>query len=150
MIDFPTRRAVALSLALLGAAATAQDAPQSLPTIKLRAGMHVIQAEVAQTPQQRSTGLMFRKTMGTNSGMLFASDQPSQQCFWMKNTLLPLSIAFIEDDGSVVNIEEMKPQTLDSHCSSRPVRFVLEMNEGWFASRGIKPGSRLEGAPFKR
>jgi uncharacterized protein len=139
-----------LALALLCGQALAQDMPQKLPAIKLSAGMHVIQAELAQTPEERSTGLMFRKAMATNEGMLFAFEEPGQQCFWMKNTLLPLSVAFIADDGSVVNIENMKPQTLDSHCSTKPVRFVLEMNEGWFAKRGIKPGMKLQGAPFNR
>jgi uncharacterized protein len=143
-----SKTCVCLGLALLCGAATAQEAPQRLPSIKLSAGMHVIQAELAQTPEERSTGLMFRKSMGTNDGMLFAFEVPGQQCFWMKNTLLPLSVAFIADDGSVVNIESMKPQTLDSHCSAKPVRFVLEMNEGWFAKRGIKPGTKLQGAPF--
>jgi len=142
-----------LFAALLLAASTfasAQDGPQKLPSITLNAGMHLIQAEVAQTPEQRSTGLMFRSTMGTNEGMLFAFEEPGQQCFWMKNTLLPLSVAFVDDDGSVVNIENMKPQTLDSHCSKKPVRFVLEMNDGWFAKRGIKPGFKLSGKPFAR
>jgi uncharacterized membrane protein (UPF0127 family) len=138
------------ALHLLGASALAQDAAQSLPAIKLSAGMHVIQAELAQTPDQRSTGLMFRKTMGTNDGMLFVFEQAGQQCFWMKNTLLPLSIAFIADDGGIVNIDAMKPQTLESHCSTKPVRFVLEMNDGWFAKRGIKAGMKLQGAPFQR
>ena len=137
-------------LALLGSPVLAQDGPQKLPAIKLSAGMHAIQAEVARTPEERSTGLMFRKTMGTNEGMLFSFEQPGQQCFWMMNTLLPLSVAFIADDGSIVNIESMKPQTLDSHCSIKPVRYVLEMNQGWFASRGIKPGTKLQGAPFVR
>ncbi len=133
---------------LLCATALAQTGPQKLPSIRLNAGIHNIQAEVAQSPDERSTGLMFRKEMGTNEGMLFAFDQPAQQCFWMKNTLLPLSIAFIADDGSIVNIDHMKPQTLESHCSTQPVRFVLEMNEGWFDKRGIKPGTKLRGAPF--
>ena len=88
--------------------------------------------------------------MPHNDGMLFVFPQATQQCFWMKNTLLPLSAAFIADDGTVVNIEDMKPQTLDSHCSKKPVRFVLEMNQGWFAKRGIKQGSQLTGEPFKR
>jgi len=86
--------------------------------------------------------------MAVSDGMLFVFEQPGQQCFWMKNTLIPLSVAFLADDGSVVNIEEMAPQTLDGHCSTKPVRFVLEMNQGWFAKRGIKPGSKLRGAPF--
>jgi len=133
---------------LLCATVLAQTGPQKLPSIRLNAGIHNIQAEVAQSPDERSTGLMFRKEMGTNEGMLFAFEQPAQQCFWMKNTLLPLSIAFIADDGSIVNIDHMKPQTLDSHCSTKPVRFVLEMNEGWFDKRGIKPGTKLRGAPF--
>ena len=127
---------------------SAQDGPQKLPAIRLNAGIHNIQAELAQTPDQRATGLMFRKTMGNNDGMLFAFEEPGMQCFWMKNTLLPLSIAFIADDGSIVNLDDMKQQTLDSHCSTKPVRFVLEMNRGWFAKRGIKAGSKLQGAPF--
>ena len=143
--------AIACSAFLLATGiASAQTAAQKLDSIRLSAGMHVIQAELAQTPDERSTGLMFRKTMGTNEGMLFAFEQAGQQCFWMKNTLLPLSVAFIADDGSVVNIDDMKPQTLASHCSTQPVRFVLEMNEGWFARRGIKAGSKIQGAPFTR
>ena len=141
-----------LLVALLCAAtaASAQDGPQKLPAITLNAGMHLIRAEVAQTPEQRSTGLMFRQAMGQNEGMLFAFEDAGQQCFWMKNTLLPLSVAFIADDGSIVNIESMKPQTEDSHCSTKPVRFVLEMNEGWFGKRGIKPGFKLQGQPFAK
>ena len=141
--------AFALLLALASAAPTlAQEASQKLPAIQLTAGMHLIRAEVAQSPDQRSIGLMHREAMGANEGMLFVFEQPGQQCFWMKNTFLPLSIAFLADDGSVVNIEDMKPQTLDSHCSKKPVRFVLEMNQGWFAKRGIRPGAKLQGRPF--
>ena len=120
----------------------------NLPRVKLNAGMHVIDAQVAASTDQRMTGLMHRKEMPQHEGMLFVFEQPSMQCFWMKNTLLPLSIAFVADDGTVVNLDDMKPQTLDSHCSAKPVRFVLEMNEGWFAKRGIKAGSRLRGGPF--
>ena len=141
--------AVAATLGLLaGGAAVAQNAPRKLDTVRLGAGMHLIVAEHARTPEERSTGLMFRTAMGTNEGMLFTFEQAGQQCFWMKNTLLPLSAAFIADDGTVVNIVDMAPQTLDSHCSTRPVRFVLEMNQGWFAKRGIQSGSRLQGPPF--
>ena len=147
MTSFP-RSIVAALLVAVCPYASAQDGPQKLPSITLNAGMHLIQAELAQTPEERSTGLMFRSAMGANEGMLFAFEQPGQQCFWMKNTLLPLSVAFVADDGSVVNIENMKPQTLDSHCSKKPVRFVLEMNDGWFAKRGIKPGFKLSGRPF--
>ena len=133
---------------LLAGAAVAQDRAQTLPAVTMKAGFHVIQAEVAGTPEQRQIGLMHRKEMPANDGMLFVFEQPAQQCFWMKNTLIPLSIAFLAEDGSVVNIEDMKPQSLDSHCSSKPVRFALEMTQGWFAQRGIKPGFRIEGAPF--
>ena len=150
MTRTPTRLALIFIATSLSATSHAQEGPQKLPSIRLGAGMHVIQAELAQSPEERSIGLMFRKTMATNDGMLFAFEQAGQQCFWMKNTLLPLSAAFIADDGSVVNIEDMKPRTLDSHCSNKPVRFVLEMNEGWFAKRGIKPGSRLQGEPFAK
>ena len=149
MTSYKTLLATVLAM-LLGAAAQAQDGPQKLDSIQLNAGMHLIRAELARTPDERSIGLMFRQTMAGNDGMLFAFEVPSQQCFWMKNTLLPLSAAFIADDGSIVNIEDMKPQTLDSHCSAKPVRFVLEMNQGWFAKRGLKAGSKLQGAPFNR
>jgi hypothetical protein len=133
---------------LVAAAAWAQSEPQKLPQIRLNAGIHNINAELAATPEQREIGLMFRPVMAANDGMLFAFERAGQQCFWMKNTLIPLSVAFVADDGAVVNIEAMKPQTLDSHCSTQPVRYVLEMNDGWFAKRGIKPGSKLRGAPF--
>ena len=140
----------AIGVALISTApAQAQSVPQRLPTTSLTAGIHVISAMVAKSPEERSIGLMYRAEMGTNEGMLFVFDDPAQQCFWMKNTLLPLSAAFVADDGTVVNIEDMKPQTLDSHCSKAPVRFVLEMNKGWFAKRGIKAGSKLSGAPFR-
>ena len=128
---------------------TAQEVAQSLPSIRLNAGMHVIKAELAQTPEQRSIGLMHRKAMPANDGMLFVFEQRAPQCFWMKNTLLPLSIAFIDDDGTVASIEEMPAGSLDSHCARQPVRYALEMNQGWFAKRGIKPGARLSGKPFK-
>lgn len=152
MIQIKTARVAAFLFSLLLAATStfAQDRQDRLPTIQLTAGIHVIQAEVAKTSLQRSIGLMNRPTMGTNEGMLFVFEVPGQQCFWMKNTLLPLSIAFLADDGTVVNIEDMKPQTLDSHCSQREVRYALEMNQGWFARRGIKPGAKLSGGPFSR
>ncbi len=126
----------------------AQGTAQSLPTLTLTAGIHRITAEVAQTAKQREIGLMFRETMAANHGMLFVFDQTAQQCFWMKNTLLPLDVAFIADNGTVVNTDRMKPRTLDAHCSTKPVRFVLEMNDGWFAKRGIAAGSKLTGKPF--
>lgn len=148
MIQIKTRTWAGLVLALAASWVSAQDRAQQLPSIQLGAGMHLIQAEVAQTDEQRAIGLMHRPSMPANNGMLFVFEQPQPQCFWMKNTLLPLSIAFIADDGTIVNIEEMKAQTLDSHCSAKPVRYALEMNTGWFAKKGIKPGSKLRGKPW--
>ena len=148
MNDSWARRAAVIAALCVAAVASDQDGPQKLAQVRLNAGIHNINAELASTPQQREIGLMFRNAMPANDGMLFVFEQPGQQCFWMRNTLIPLSVAFIGDDGSVVNIDDMKPQTLDSHCSAKPVRFVLEMNEGWFAKRGIKVGSRLRGGPF--
>jgi uncharacterized protein len=144
----PALASLALAAALLPAAA--QDAQMNLPRVTLSAGMHQIDAQVAQTPDQRATGLMFRKEMPQHEGMLFAFEQPSVQCFWMKNTLLPLTAAFVADDGTVVNLADMEPQTTASHCSDKPVRYVLEMNRGWFAKKGIKPGMKLAGEPFRK
>lgn len=139
----------ALLLALLAAPVQAQEPQMDLPRVTLMAGMHKIDAQVASTPAQRMTGLMHRRQMPQHEGMLFVFEQPSQQCFWMKNTLLPLAIAFVEDDGTIVNIDEMAPQTLDSHCSVRPVRYVLEMNQGWFDKKRVRPGMKLSGTPFR-
>ncbi len=152
MIYVKTAALLALIVALAGptAPARAQDGPQPrLQTTALTAGMHVIQAELALTPTQQMIGMMHRRTMGTNEGMLFVYDEPHRLCFWMRNTLLPLTIAFIADDGRIVNMADMKPLDESSHCASEPVRFALEMNQGWFAKRGLKPGTRLRGAPFK-
>ena len=138
-------------LFLITGSAWSQDDPQMrLPRVSLSAGMHLIQAQVAATPQERAIGLMFRKEMPVNEGMLFAFEQASEQCFWMKNTLIPLTAAFVADDGTIVNLADMQPRSLDSHCSSKPVRFVLEMNKGWFDKRGLKAGSKLSGPPFTR
>ena len=131
--------------------ATDQLAPQlKLETIKISAGMHVITAQVAMSPEQRQIGLMLRKEMRQQEGMIFVFEQPAKQCFWMKNTLLPLTAAFLADDGRIVNLVDMKPQSLDAHCSDEPVRYVLEMNQGWFAKKGIKAGNKLVGDVFHR
>lgn len=140
---------------LLGTAmslnALSQQAPQlQLPRTKLNAGMHMLDVQLAQTPEQRQIGLMWRKEMPQHEGMLFVFEQAATQCFWMRNTLIPLSAAFLADDGTIVNIADMKPQSDDSHCSEKPVRFVLEMNVGWFAKRQLKAGYQLGGAVFKR
>jgi uncharacterized membrane protein (UPF0127 family) len=146
----PTYWLATLAICLLSGPVLAQEPQTNLPRVKLSAGMHQIDAQVAQTPAQRATGLMWRKEMPQHEGMLFAFEQPSVQCFWMMNTLLPLSAAFVADDGTIVNIADMKPQSTDSHCSARPVRFVLEMNQGWFSKKGIQAGAKLSGEPFRK
>ena len=143
--------AALLWLALAGSAwaQPAGGVPQRLQAITLQAGMHNIRAELAATPEQRQIGLMFRKDLASHEGMLFIFDEPTPQCFWMRNTPTPLTIAFINDDGSIVNLADMQPFDESSHCSAKPVRYVLEMNQGWFTKRGIKAGFKLAGAPFK-
>ena len=147
--------AAALLTVALGLQSTAAPAQEAAPQLNLQRteltiGMHRIDAQVAATPQERQTGLMHRKEMPQHEGMLFVFEQPAQQCFWMKNTLLPLTAAFVDDHGTIVNLADMKPQTLDSHCSTKPVRYVLEMNQGWFAKKNIKAGAKLGGALFSR
>lgn len=137
--------AAAALLSLVACGAGAQNA--RFPTIQLSAGMHLIQAEVAQTDAQRQQGLMFREKMANNHGMVFVFDQVTSQCMWMKNTPLPLSVAFIDAEGKIVNIEDMQPKTLDSHCSAKPVKYALEMNLGWFKQKNVKPGSTVNGLP---
>jgi uncharacterized membrane protein (UPF0127 family) len=122
------------------------DRPQpqpTLPRVDIQAGMHVIKAEVAADGATRMRGLMMRERLGTNEGMLFVFEQKAGHCFWMKNTLIPLSIAFIDDDGTIANILDMKPHDESSHCPVRAVRYALEMEQGWFAKRGVKAGARL-------
>lgn len=137
--------ALALGLAFVQTA-PAQESPQlNLPRVKLSAGMHQIDAQVAQTPAQRQIGLMHRREMPQHEGMLFVFEQPAVQCFWMRNTLIPLSIAFIDDDGRIVNIADMQPRSDDSHCSAAPIRLALEMEQGWFAKRGVGPGATIGG-----
>lgn len=126
-----------------------EQAQTGLPRITLTAGIYQIDTQVAITPEQHAIGLMHRKEMPQQEGMLFAFQNPTKQCFWMKNTLLPLTAAFVADDGTIVNLEDMKPQTTDSHCSVKPVRYVLEMNQGWFAKKGLKAGAKLGGKPFE-
>jgi uncharacterized protein len=144
------RTLAALAMAATALSALGQEPQTNLPRVKLSAGMHQIDAQVALTPEQREIGLMFRKEMPQHEGMLFVFEQPAVQCFWMMNTLLPLTAAFVADDGTIVTLADMKPMTTDSHCSDKPVRFVLEMNQGWFAKKGLKAGYKLAGEPFKK
>jgi uncharacterized protein len=135
-------RSLLTVLVLAAAPAFAQH-----PVAQLNAGMHVIRAEVVSDPGTRAQGLMHRKALARNAGMLFIFDEHAVHCMWMKNTLIPLSVAFIDDRGAIVNIADMEPHSEASHCAARPVRYALEMNRGWFAAKGIKPGSRLGGIP---
>ncbi len=135
---------------ILGNLSYAQTAAQmDLQRVKLSAGMYLIDAQIAATPTQREVGLMFRKNMPASEGMLFAFEQASVQCFWMKNTELALTAAFVADDGTIINLADMKPQTTESHCSKQPVRYVLEMNQRWFDKKGIKAGYTRRGNPFE-
>ena len=133
---------VSLLAALAGAAPAVQA---EMPRLELTAGMYRIDAEVAADQQNRMLGLMHRKSMPQHQGMLFVFPQQNTHCMWMRNTLLPLSVAFLDDNGVVINVEDMQPQTEDSHCARRPARFALEMNLGWFRERGIKSGSKIGG-----
>lgn len=137
------------SLAIALAACANGAMAQQLKVLQLSAGMHQIQAEVAITDDQRELGLMYREKMPANAGMLFVFGAPATQCMWMKNTPLPLSVAFIDASGKIVNIEDMQAHTLDSHCSTKgvPVRYALEMNLGWFRQKNIKPGMSLGNLP---
>jgi len=113
--------------------------------VELGVGMHRIQAEVADTFLARMQGLMHRTHLPANGGMLFVFEDEARHCMWMKNTPLPLSVAFLDDDGTIVNIAHMEPHSEQPHCALRPVRLALEMKRGWFAERGVGPGARIRG-----
>ncbi|MBE0622882.1 MAG: DUF192 domain-containing protein [Burkholderiales bacterium] len=136
-------RTALAGLILWASSAWAQQ--PELPVITLNAGIHLIHAEVAATPATREQGLMRRKAMAQGAGMLFLFDQSASHCMWMKNTLIPLSVAFIDERGQIVNIADMQPLDETSHCASRPARYALEMNQGWFKKRGIAAGTPIGG-----
>jgi uncharacterized membrane protein (UPF0127 family) len=150
------RALVALALpivALTTLAAHAQDMPpgakqpSDFPRVKLTAGMFVIDAAVASTDADREQGLMYRTKLAPNEGMLFVFNERAVHCFWMKNTLIPLSIAFIRADGTVTDIDEMDAETENNHCPRNNGVYALEMSKGWFSSKGIQPGMKIEGLP---
>ncbi len=116
---------------------------QTVLKIPLYIGQKEIRVEVAETPEERSHGLMGRKNLGKDEGMLFIFETEDYHGFWMKNTFIPLSIAFIEKNGRIVWITEMKPLTLDSHVPPQRILYALEMNKGWFSSHGIKVGDKI-------
>lgn len=126
---------------------TEANADSGLPMAQLQAGIHRIRAEVAATETSRERGLMWRQDLARNSGMLFVFNQPGRYCFWMKNTLIPLSIAFLDDDGHIVTLAEMEAGSEEPHCPSQTVRYALEMNKGWFVERGLTRGASVTGLP---
>ena len=137
-------RSLAIGLLVASLAALA-DAP--MKTISLGVAKHPIRVEVAQNDAQREKGLMFRKSMGKDDGMLFIFDDPGYHSMWMMNTLIPLSVAFIDRDGVILNVEDMEPQTTDSHTAAGPAVYAIETNKGWFAGKKVKAGDKVTGLP---
>ena len=136
---------VALSLSLLLFVACAQ----AHEPLRLRIQGHELHAEYAQTVAQRERGLMGRRELAVDSGMLFRFDEVRRHCLWMKDTPLPLSAAFFDEAGLLVDVIELEPFSTEIRCSKRPARYALEMNQGWFAEREIGPGARLAGLPVE-
>lgn len=134
-------QSVMLALSLLALPLAAEE----LPRVELTAGFYRIDAEVAANDAHRAQGLMHRRSLPANQGMLFVFSQAARHCMWMRNTYLPLSVAFLDDEGRILNIEDMQPQTEENHCAAHAARYALEMNVGWFAGKGIKPGARING-----
>ena len=137
--------AIVLLLPWTPAAAQASEPNPPLPHIFLQAGIHRIKAEVADSQLERSRGLMLRNALPANSGMLFVFERAALHCFWMKNTLIPLTIAFLDDDGTIVTLTDMQPHDETSNCPAKAIRYALEMDQGWFKSKGIKTGDRISG-----
>jgi uncharacterized protein len=149
MFNAFTRKLIGAGIACfcLSSANSLAQINQGLPVVELKAGIYRIQAEVADTPKAREVGLMNRSSMPSNSGMLFIFEKKAGHCFWMQNTKIPLSIAFIADDGKIINIEEMAAHTKNNHCPHAAIRYALEMNSRWFSERAIAPGSLIQGIP---
>ena len=137
---------LAASIIAFAAQAPAQK-PLAYKTATLRIGGHPLKVEVAATDEQRMQGLMFREKLGRDDGMLFIFDQPAYQAMWMKNTLIPLSVAYLDAQGAILNILDMEPQTLDSHMSAGPSIYAIETNKGWFAGKKLKAGDKVTGLP---
>ena len=137
----PLLSSIGLIISLISTA----HAQTPMPRMELTAGFYRIEAEVAATQKNRMQGLMHRRSMPPNAGMVFVFTQEERHCMWMRNTFIPLSVAFIDEQGVIINIEDMQPQTENNHCAKVPARYALEMNLGWFAQRAIKPGTKLGG-----
>jgi len=131
---------------LIGLMAIPQVAsPADLPTRNLTIAGHTLSVEVASTPKTRETGLMNRFSLQTDHGMLFVFEAPQPMAFWMKNTYIPLSVAFVDVQGRILNIEDMRPQDESTHWSKGPALYAIEMRQGWFAAKGIAAGDRVGG-----
>jgi len=139
------RKLIHQVITLAALLAAAGQAVAQMPRMELTAGFYRIEAEVAADQNNRMQGLMQRRTLAANQGMLFVFPQAERHCMWMRNTFLPLSVAFLDEQGRILNVEDMKPQTEDNHCAAAPARFALEMNVGWFSAKGLKAGTRIAG-----
>jgi len=137
---------VLASLALF-LASLAALADVTFKTSSVKVGSHPLKVEVAADDPQREQGLMYRKSLGREEGMLFIFDEPAYHAMWMKNTLIPLSVAFIDRNGVILNILDMEPQTLDSHMAAGPAVYAIETNKGWFEAKKIKAGDKVTGLP---
>ena len=133
------------AFALASLAAPAQEI--TFRTSQVKVGPHTLKVELAVSEDQRERGLMFRKSMGRDDGMLFVFDEPAYHSMWMKNTLIPLSVAFLDAHGRILNILDMQPQTLDTHTAAGPARYAIETNKGWFAGKKVKAGDKVTGLP---
>ena len=136
---------IVLLAASLAVAPPGRAQQSQLPLLELFAGMHRIEAEIAATSESRQVGMMQRTIMAPQRGMLFVFPEVAAHCMWMRNTLLPLSVAFLDEKGRIINVEDMRPKTGDNHCASKPARYALEMNLGWFKSRGLGAGFAITG-----
>ena len=148
MKSYSIARSIATAwFALVFALAPALVTPADLPVLALTIRQHKAFAEVVTTPEQRATGLMRRFSLQPDHGMLFVFDRPQPLGFWMKNTYIPLSVAFIDAQGKIVNIDDMQPHDESTHWSRGPSLYALEMKQGWFAAKGIVPGDVIKGLP---
>lgn len=142
-----------LTVAALTLALSAAAQSQQLPEIVLSVNGHKLTAEVAHIDATRTQGLMHRRILPENRGMLFVFENTAIHAMWMMNTHIPLSVAFLDERGAIINIENMKPHTQDTHPAAKPAKYALEVNLGWFGKRGIKPGAKVDGierAPIAR
>jgi uncharacterized membrane protein (UPF0127 family) len=143
----PLHAARFLAVLALGAWSLAASADVAFRTARVKVAGHELKVEVAATDEQRTQGLMFRKNLGPNEGMLFIFDEPAYHAMWMKNTLIPLSVAFVDASGEILNILDMEPQTLDTHMAAGPATYAIETNKGWFAQKKVKAGEKVTGLP---